>query len=152
MEALKTYNFKNEIYWYDENKIWEDTLNEKEFEDKCKLVMGSNFYKKMKNDMSDFGFNPRYDEERIDELMNILPKELYQNMVEWINEEPISNIIIKDVTINDIINYINLPNLDKRWFNCYFYRYLIIISKYNNGTYKDKNEVLHEAFNTVYKN
>lgn len=46
MEALKTYNFKNEIYWYDENKIWEDTLNEKEFEDKCKLVMGSNFYKK----------------------------------------------------------------------------------------------------------
>lgn len=146
------YDFKNNKYWYDENKIWEDTLNEKEFEDKCKLVMGSNIYKKMKNDTSAFGFDAGYDEKRLDELMDLLPKAIYSNIVEWINGDTLTDIKIKDVSLKEIVEYYNLDKFEiKAEYDYTFYKLLHLMGEYNNGKYKTKKQVFSSAFGRIYR-
>lgn len=145
------YDFKDDSYWYDENIIYNKSKDEQNFKERKKNVMGTNILQKLKRAKIGFGLDSGADERRMDALMDILPEQVYSNVAEWINDDEISEIKVKDTSMKELLEYTDLIDYpDKKIYHYYFYRLLELIGEYNTGHYENKKALFSEAFNRTY--
>lgn len=158
MEFVK-YEFKEENYFYNEEKIYNRVLSEntnketllEEYDVERKRVMAANVLRKLLNAKIGFEYDLDVYTEIILNLVNSLPFEIYPNIVEWINEEELTDIKVKDISLKEMVEYTDLETCEsKKQYHYFFYKLLRIISKYYIGEYSNKDCVLNSALNHTY--
>lgn len=155
------YEFKNnenKDYWYDEeaiakvilcNGITEESI--KEYNEACIINMEANVMNKMENDTLEWklrkGDNHRY----INPWFKYIPKEVYPNIVEWINNEPISKIKYKELSIKELFDRMRLPdNIKEKYYSVYYFKALRLLARYVEGGCIDKESYLFSASISYY--
>lgn len=87
-------------------------------------------------------------------LLNDLPKQLYRNIEEWINDFPFSNIVIKNVSINDIMPTLNSDKNDYFilcQYDCNFYLAMLKLKRYAHSHYIDIKDLDNEFLLDEYR-
>lgn len=182
---FQKFSFKDQnTYFYDENIIYnlaEETVNteygkdnltkihpeidiknisenkkeqliEEQFEHDCLLFMANNIIIKEKKDGI---FIDENSEMNLIKNFSTFPQILYQNIVEWINNDDISSIQYDDFTIPELLKMLNWYKIDdkknKLLKDNIFVTLLCFISEYQKGELQDKIQIYRFTKMSVFR-
>lgn len=154
------YNFTDidKHYWYDEEVIAQlchlyGSTNSfmEDFTKDCIMHMQSNVIIKMENDVFEWKMNKGNNNNLINKWFKYIPKEIYPNIIEWINDENISNIVYNNLSIKELIDEMRLPDdIKTKYYSIYFFKALKLMAQYIQNDYNDKEKYLFLASISYY--